>query len=257
MASNRVSLVWWTLGSIIIFNKTYFLFFFATAGFLAASLVLVAGADLATVFNFDTTGFFAAVLILATGADLATVFDFTAAFFASAGFFAAVLVLAAGADLATVFDFTATFFASAGFFAAVLVLAAGADLATVCGFTADFFAAVLVLAVGDDLTTTVDFATLLSETAATSVILSSKAFAQKILRNAQPSIRKILSEIKIAGTVSILNPSPVSFVPINALTTADTSQHIIELELKELLFSSVFILIFLKFWLHSSSFRCS
>ena len=227
MASNRVSLVWWTLGSIIIFNKTYFLFFFATAGFLAASLVLVAGADLATVFNFDTTGFFAAVL-----------------------------VLAAGADLATVFDFTATFFASAGFFAAVLVLAAGADLATVCGFTADFFAAVLVLAVGDDLTTTVDFATLLSETAATSVILSSKAFAQKILRNAQPSIRKILSEIKIAGTVSILNPSPVSFVPINALTTADTSQHIIELELKELLFSSVFILIFLKFWLHLSSLRC-
>ena len=83
MASKRVSWVWWALESHIIFNKTYFLFFLAKAGFLAA------------------------VLVLAAGADLATAFDFTAAFFASTGFFAAVLVLAAGADLATVFDFTA------------------------------------------------------------------------------------------------------------------------------------------------------
>ena len=195
----------------------------------------------------------AAVLVLAAGADLATVFDFTAAFFASAGFFAAVLVLADGADLATVFDFTAAFFASAGFFAAVLVLAAGADLATVFDFTAaffasaGFFAAVLVLAAGADLAATFCFATLLSDIAAISVISFFKTFEQKILRKAQPSIRKILSEIRIAGIVSILNPSSVNFVPINALTTADTNQHSNELGLKELLFSSVFILIFLKF----------
>ena len=90
----------------------------------------------------------------------------------------------------------------------------------------------------------------LAEAALVSTLASSVtgAFTPNIFYSAHPRIKKILSEIKTAGAVSI---PIINFEPIKTLAKADTSHQIGELGFVWLLLSLFVISILSYFWAYS------